>query len=616
MFAAMRADPDDVVARARAACGDVDPAGVRVVNLHGPLGAGKTHALDRLVASGTVLDLVIDGVDGDRAVDAARGRIERLGPGSVAVVAGRRPLTAAESRIRVHAIAVPRWTPDAVRALVTAYGTDADTTELVVSLADGVPLVADRIARMLGAGTPPDAVGALADAAAREVVRRLASEDPDPPAAPLYAAAVAGPVDEELLAAVAGPEPGSFDRLGALSIVVPHPTGLAVAEPYRTLFDLGYAWRHPIRHRALRARGNLHRYARIEAADDRSRAALTDDVLCVSTDPEVRHTFFPVPRPPVAHRVRIRPAGPADGDAVDRAMSEWARHEGLDRRCVSRLLDLWVAQPVPGFDLLVDEDDRVRGMVNLTAIGDGTRPALDRLLQQHAEPLIAPEADGYPDRTGTVIGMMITEGDDQALRAMLLRHIVRTGVMHRRLIVSTSWGPYQQLANRIGLPRVGATRTDAYRCGRTSDIFAQTFTAGALAAWLPSLNPAPADVPAAAPVRVSDIRAALRDIRDTGRLAANPLLAGTTLGSAPELAAFLREEIAALAASGSAVDADAGRALTAYYLLRTAGHDGAAHRLHLSRATYFRRLDHGLTALANAARALTVASPPAPAAGP
>lgn len=38
--------------------------------------------------------------------------------------------------------------------------------------------------------------------------------------------------------------------------------------------------------------------------------------------------------------------------------------------------------------------------------------------------------------------------------------------------------------------------------------------------------------------------------------------------------------------------------LHTYYVRRAGGHDVVAHRLHLSRATYFRRLEHGLRRVA------------------
>ncbi|MFD0637232.1 hypothetical protein ACFQ9X_42350 [Catenulispora yoronensis] len=41
-----------------------------------------------------------------------------------------------------------------------------------------------------------------------------------------------------------------------------------------------------------------------------------------------------------------------------------------------------------------------------------------------------------------------------------------------------------------------------------------------------------------------------------------------------------------------------------YFVLRNSGHDALIHQAHLSRATYFRRLDHGVRRVAEAARRL------------
>lgn len=68
--------------------------------------------------------------------------------------------------------------------------------------------------------------------------------------------------------------------------------------------------------------------------------------------------------------------------------------------------------------------------------------------------------------------------------------------------------------------------------------------------------------------------------------------------------AFLRREIESLAVAESAVDAEAGQILSQYYLRRRGGHDLLAQRLRLSRATYFRRLEHGCRRLADAIRLL------------
>ncbi|WP_205826160.1 hypothetical protein [Microbispora catharanthi] len=144
---------------------------------------------------------------------------------------------------------------------------------------------------------------------------------------------------------------------------------------------------------------------------------------------------------------------------------------------------------------------------------------------------------------------------------------------------------------------MGDTRHDLYRCGRPSALFARTFTARNLPAWLRRMQ----DPRAEEPGRTAElVRAALRDLHTPARTA----VSGP--GPAPALADLLRQAVEALASSASAVDAEAGEILRLYYLARAGGHDLLAHRLHLSRATYFRRLEHGIGKVAEAvSRALT-----------
>ncbi|MEU9029000.1 hypothetical protein AB0D46_16050 [Streptomyces sp. NPDC048383] len=122
---------------------------------------------------------------------------------------------------------------------------------MAVRLAGGYPLPAALAAREFLAGTPADAPGApadapgaVADAVTEEVLGRLDRERPrsggrDRHALRLLATVGAG--DERLL--TAGPE--VFSALAAWGLVRRGPLGLAVREPYRSLFELAYAWRRP-----------------------------------------------------------------------------------------------------------------------------------------------------------------------------------------------------------------------------------------------------------------------------------------------------------------------------------------------------------------------------------
>jgi hypothetical protein len=105
---------------------------------------------------------------------------------------------------------------------------------------------------------------------------------------------------------------------------------------------------------------------------------------------------------------------------------------------------------------------------------------------------------------------------------------------------------------------------------------------------------------------VHAVRRALSHLRDPRRPAGGPLLTVPGLGSVQAITAFVRTQVETLARSASPMDQEAAQILGLYYLCRTGGHDVTAHRVHLSRATYFRRLDHGIRHLAEAIRTLTV----------
>ncbi|MEY9855673.1 hypothetical protein ABH935_001277 [Catenulispora sp. GAS73] len=105
---------------------------------------------------------------------------------------------------------------------------------------------------------------------------------------------------------------------------------------------------------------------------------------------------------------------------------------------------------------------------------------------------------------------------------------------------------------------------------------------------------------------VGAVRRVLTHLRNPRRPSDRLLETWPGLGSLQAVNAFVRTEIDAMAGSASPVDQEAAEILRLYYLGRSTGHDVTAHRVHLSRATYFRRLDYGIRCLAEAVRALDV----------
>jgi DNA invertase Pin-like site-specific DNA recombinase len=61
---------------------------------------------------------------------------------------------------------------------------------------------------------------------------------------------------------------------------------------------------------------------------------------------------------------------------------------------------------------------------------------------------------------------------------------------------------------------------------------------------------------------------------------------------------LLTDVVGELATSQVSRDAEAGKLLVDYYMRHMGSHETIAERLHLSRPTFYRRLQHGLTLVA------------------
>lgn len=270
-----------------------------------------------------------------------------------------------------------------------------------------------------------------------------------------------------------------------------------------------------------------------------------------------------------------------DDEAIGRLMRLWGEHEGLAERQVERMRELWLSGADHGFHLAVDTDDHPVGMVNLTPLDPVGAPALEPLLQQHADTLL--------DLGGSVVGMMAVEPRAARAQAALVRHILTTGIMRRAARRVHAVGP---------LPGdVGALRP-APRGRHPARPLPVRPAERPLRPHVHRTQPARVAAPDAGPVR----RGTGPGGRTRPHRAAGPTQAGPDgrLRPAGASTVLLREAVEALASSASAVDAEAGEILRLYYLSRAGGHDLLAHRLHLSRATYFRRLEYGIGKVAEA----------------
>ncbi len=234
------------------------------------------------------------------------------------------------------------------------------------------------------------------------------------------------------------------------------------------------------------------------------------------------------------------------------------------------MLDAWLGSTPNGFHLALRGDGRPVAMMNMLPVGEQTHEVTQLLLQQHAETLAAPVRPGQG--AGLLIGLAISDDRQQAAHAALLRHFLVQGIQHGRVLVSTPWPAYQQLARSLGLVHHGTTRDDLYRCGRQNEIYSQDFTPEQLPGWLNRLFPAAHSAPADPREQqiAAHVRQALRDIHRPSRLAANPLLAWLELSAAEELRTALVQAIEGLRSSDSPGEADAGQVLAGYYLSRRA----------------------------------------------
>jgi hypothetical protein len=103
-------------------------------------------------------------------------------------------------------------------------------------------------------------------------------------------------------------------------------------------------------------------------------------------------------------------------------------------------------------------------------------------------------------------------------------------------------------------------------------------------------------------IRPQLVKAALDDLGTPERLARSPLalLSGVSRGgsAASDLRALLVDVIGDLAASAAPRDAEAGRLLLDYYVKKVGSHEVIMERLHLTRPTFYRRLQRGFALVA------------------
>ncbi|MFI1014668.1 hypothetical protein [Streptomyces sp. NPDC020965] len=596
----------------------------RLVNLTGPLGSGKSWLVSRL-RSARVLDLsrpdgvaavpealaettgqplVIDGVDGPAALSALSSLSGLSGLSSRS--AGVRPMggtggTDARplllvSRLSLLAhpdwtlsgamvLGIPSWPDERIRHLtVHAQLADPRARDLVVRLAGGNPLIAGAACRALHAGASPDAPGAVADQVTREIVERLSREEPVDRLQPaLERLATMWSGDRELLKA----DRELFDALGRLSLVTRTELGLTILEPFRSVIEQAHRWRQPAAHKGSWARALAHRRKQLAGESGVTRhSRLAEGAMALSGDDTIRETLFPA-SPSTG---LIQTAAPGDADAIGGLMHQWARQGGMDTRRTDRLVDQWLRDDPAGFRLARDADGRAVGVMGLVRVADRTVHSVEPLLQQHTDQLLDRQR-----AESLVLGAAFCP--DRGLHARLLRDLLHHVMANSLLLtVSTPNPHYQKLLSRLRFQQHGTTNDDVYRCGRKPEIYSQDFGRDAIADWVGRLFHA-SDRQASRPPTGREVGRALAHIGDADRLAQSPLLIRPRTATVPDLRDWLRDGVRTLADSDIPEDAEAGWILLHYYLGRPQTHQQLACRLHMSRATYFRRLRHGLDVL-------------------
>ncbi len=175
-----------------------------------------------------------------------------------------------------------------------------------------------------------------------------------------------------------------------------------------------------------------------------------------------------------------------------------------------------------------------------------------------------------------------------------------TGYLLEVAILGTTWSPSLW---------AGAILATTMLCWMMGRVLRAGLPAALVAPLVPP-QPAPVEIrnevrwtrDPASTVRPQLVRAALDDLGTPEALGRSPLgtIAGISQGrsAASDLRSVLVDVISELAASSQPRDAEAGRLLLDYYVKRVGSHEVIMERLHLSRPTFYRRLQRGFQLVA------------------
>jgi hypothetical protein len=613
-----------------------------VVHVHGPGGIGKSALLRQAAAEGERRGWTTYWVEGrdlpptpealtealEPALDAERPLVlldtyERMSATSIylrdvllpglpargaVIIAGRTPPDAgwfsSGWETVTTELALGGLDEGLALALVSALGvSDAETAARIVRWAHGSPLALRLGADAQVAGAVEDAVEPTAhkEVVASLIRRVVAAELEGAHPRALATATIARVVTPDLLSAAMAQEGDpatAYAWLRSRSFVEPLGRGLTLHEVVRRAMLVDLTLKDPALEHELRRRIADHLHARAVAGD----SLLMIDLAHLVEDPVVRWGFSWEG----SARFRVDTMGPGDAVTINQLMAV---------RGVPGWYEMTqgILEEAPEVPIVVRGiDGRIHGHA-LSVTPAGAPAAADD------DPVLGPwlaHARAQEDRRAVIWRESLdhTQEPEQVVQAMIgLACMLRSGLSNVRyayMPIPPGADRALQFAQRLGARRERSLDT---RYGTAPiECWILDYGPGGLLGMQRDvvyrelgLTPpsGPAEPASAGPVDAEAVRAALRDFHKPVDLARSPLASGTT---PVERAESVRDRLRAAIeqAFGSSPDEQLLRAvLERGYLAQDTSLESAALELHLSRATYFRRLkravDRVVAVLAN-----------------
>ncbi len=596
----------------------------QVAHVHGPGGIGKSALLRAFARRATDAGRTVHRVDGrdlmpvpgalEAALACARGaaapvvlldtyeRMAALDPyvrdellaqlpaDAVVVIAGRRAPAAGWSQDGWEAITcelplAPLGAADA-DALLAGHGvTDRAAMRRMAAWAAGSPLALSILA---GSARRPGRLHPERRDVVATLLRRLVDAELDERRLDVLAvAANARSVTPGLLRATlsGGDADAAYRWLAERSYTEPLGAGVALHDLVRRALRAELRERMPQREGELRRRLADHLHQR--AVD--GEPGLTIDLAGLATDPVIRSGYSW----DGALRHRIDRVRPGDAEAVRE------RLEAAGAGAWWPATVPWLVQAPEAVSIARDLEDRLCGYS--IAVTPGAAPAL-----AHADPVLGPWLE-HARRAGHGDAVLWREAWDFTgdPRSGVQAMVALSGILRARLPNPRhAYLPIDpaQPAARAFSRALGGRRLPGLDVGggsATWEAHLVDWGPGGLLGAQRDLVYRELGLPApGAPCAPADVRAALRALHRPATLATSPLARGAT---PQERAATLRARLEAAIehAFGEAREDRALRdVLVRSYLRPAATHELAAHELHLSRATYFRRLRDATTRVA------------------